>query len=223
MSYCSSSSAAADSESTKAGGSKGGEREFKLSSCLVLLWIACVLLWGGILIPMFWVLIPASLPGSVRHWPLEEPTWGEEDEKINLSGNKFLLNLEARRTKASMSQTTPIPNAELTMEVQNWQMPCRSLLKDEVLSVLLEHVLTHMLALLFLWKVQHHPPSQPHVMLACGHATPPDSGAEMHPGALWAEEIIQAIVHPANAFSRCFVWKSVEYLLHTFLSTTVQM
>lgn len=49
-----------------------------------------------------------------------------------------------------MSQTTLIPSAELTMEVQNWGAPCRSLLEDEVLSVLLEHVLclTHMLALL---------------------------------------------------------------------------
>lgn len=59
-------------------------------------------------------------------------------------------------------------------------------------------------------------------MLACGHATPPDSEAEMYPGVHWAEEIIQAIVHPANAFSRCFVSKSIEHLVHTFQSTTVQ-
>lgn len=210
---------------------EGGTEEKKDLSCLSGLapsWITWF--WYEVGMQFLW-FEPCSMPyfqgmsedgaegqGGWGHWPLKEPSWGEEDENINLlpRWGWAVWTQEVKRSAASIpTQTTSTPSAELTVEVvaPSWRTQCL-----EPAGECCRLCLSPVSASPFYGNSCKFPVSALsdagmragvlHARKPWGWRTPWAGGAH------GAEEITQAIVYPANAFSRCFVWKSTGHLAH---------
>lgn len=124
-----------------------GEKKESLSCLMCLVPVNyLVLILGGNLIPVFWVLPyfqgaseeGAEGQGRGRHWLLKSVA-GEKGIKMFIyyqSGDELCLNPEVKSTIACLSpETTTIHSAELTTGAQDWETPYSYLLEDVVLCL----------------------------------------------------------------------------------------
>lgn len=154
--------------------------------------------------------------GRWGHWPKKSLAGGKRMKILICyqGGDELCLDPEVKRSAASVpTRTTSTPSAELTVEVvaPSWRMQCLRP-AGERCRLCLSPV-----------------PASPFYGNSCKFPVSalPDAGMRAyHTSGLWsrrtpwaggahgAEEIIQAMVYPANAFSRCSVWKSTGHLAH---------